>query len=179
MKINTALIPLIIIIILCCPFAHADEDYCDQLMKEALAVEKCYDARHYAKARKLMDALKAKPAYKDMQSRLACPNAVTGLIRKLDRMIEDKEGVLDTYQRFVGTVIEMQRGPYSGYFEVQDDHGIIKSFVWGYDAIFENEDLFAEGAKATIFYESDFADDCATASKIVAHAAVKTGNKPK
>jgi len=179
MKINTALIPLIIIILLCCPFAHADEDYCDQLMKEALAVEKSYDARQYAKARKLMDELKAKPIYKDMMSRLACPNAVTGLIRKLDRMLEDKEGVLDTHQRFVGTVIERQLGPYSGYFEVKDDHGSIKSFVWGYDVIFVNADLFAEGAKVTVYYESDFGDDTATASKIVAHAAVKTGNKPK
>lgn len=177
---SNLLIPFITIsLLLSFPYANAEQDYCEQLVNEALAVEKSYDAQQYAKARKLMDALKAKPAYKDMQSRLACPNAVTGLIRKLDRMIEDKEGDLDTLPRFSGTVIERQLGPYSGYFEVKDDHGHIKSFVWGYDAIFENADLFAEGAKVTVYYDSYFADDTPTAAKIVAHAAVKTGNKPK
>jgi hypothetical protein len=62
---------------------------------------------------------------------------------------------------------------------VKDAHGTIKSFVWGYEVIFENADLFAEGAKVTVYYDSHFADDTPTASKIVAHAAVKTGNKPK
>ena len=135
-------------------------------MKEALAVEKSYDAQQYAKARKLMDALKAKPTYKDMMSRLACPNADTGLISKLDRMIEDKEGVLDSLPRFSGTVIEKHLGPYSGYFEVKDDHGTIKSFVWGYDAIFENADQFAEGAKATVYFEPDLSDEYAMAQKL-------------
>ena len=124
LSMRIGLIPFILIMaLLFGPCLSIAEDYCDQLLKEALAVEKCYDAQQYAKARKLMDALKAKPTYKDMMSRLACPNAVTGLIRKLDRMIEDKEGDLDTLPRFSGTVIERQLGPYSGYFEVKDDHG--------------------------------------------------------